>query len=190
MVFRRSLFSSIVALFHLLLSISQGLSLTSVNTYPYVKAFPNTHSNAYPHQTQKFAFRSISPVSPLTILNGDLRCMTPKGWCPLSGDYTPWSQRPICVDGKSDGNTKIMTFCLFANKYSNKGRGIMAVTTPQIAKRILLSAPFEGQSETDVSNKPVAWSTGRPKYGIWAFTQRDRIEHVHHWYSIMQQHLT
>lgn len=97
----------------------------------------------------------------------------------------------MCVDGKKDDdNNKIRRFCLFANKSFNKGRGLLAFTTPQIAKHILLSTPLERGSEIDTSNKPIARSTDWPKYEIRAFpgkrlgiaanqtfAEGDRIEH-------------
>ena len=79
-------------------------------------------------------------------------------------DWAPWTTKPQCLTRKSEVDNENKTFCIFSKKDFAEGRGIVFITTPEVAADVAKKPAF-AKPETilgmnDLVNPP--W--GPPPY--------------------------
>jgi hypothetical protein len=146
--------------------VARGTSANSVEFYPSIRALPEAHIDAYPHQTDRTKYLHFCRVTPLMVTHNDLQCIAPKNWFPLPDNYELWSQRPMCIYGKSDAKSKGEMYCLFVSTEFAERRGIALFTTPRIARTIVERGSYQDQAITGELNDIAKQSLGSPGFEL------------------------
>lgn len=72
--------------------------------------------------------------------------MGPKGSFQLTGDYRPWSSQPVCISSKDSDNLNGEPFCLFADRVSGGGHGLVLFTTPAVTQQIAQANAYKNHT--------------------------------------------
>ncbi|KAF2668065.1 SET domain-containing protein [Microthyrium microscopicum] len=109
---------------------------------------------------------TVQDTTPADLFDTTAVCAAPRNWYPYKGDWSAWTQRPMCIDTEPNNamGVNTQTFCTYANANFADGRGIVLVTSPRVIETILKVPAFAKPSSIAGMNDLINGAFGPPPY--------------------------